>query len=165
MTDGHLLWPTVICHLWGCVCPSSAAHYSRYIPILQEFRFPRLAVCLLRGTGLSVVRGLPRSLYLNSLGFLLPVLSICHIRGDKWSPSQSNFFCWGSISVILAFFYHYLYIFYRFFIVIDQNWKYELLCWYVHNTYMETSKEQITMSDKMKNNTSILLTIGFLNWR
>ena len=31
------------------VCPSSAARYSRRIPILREFHFPHLTVCLLQG--------------------------------------------------------------------------------------------------------------------
>ena len=34
--------------------------------------------------------------------------------------------------------------------------------WGVHNTYMETSKEQKTMSDIMKKNTSIVLIIRSL---
>ena len=37
--------------------------------------FPHSAVCLLRGTRLSVVRGFLRPLCLNSLGVLLPILS------------------------------------------------------------------------------------------
>ena len=75
MTNGHLLWLTVIYHLCRCVCPSSAARYDRCIPILWEFHFPHLAVCLLRGTRLSVVRGSLCLLYLNILVVLLPILS------------------------------------------------------------------------------------------
>ena len=57
------------------VCPLSAACYACCIPILREFRFPHLAVCLLWGNRLSVVRGLLRPLCLNSLGVLLTILS------------------------------------------------------------------------------------------
>ena len=81
MTNGHL--PPVggvsVLRLW-LVCPSSVARYARYIPILWEFRFPHLAVCLLQGIRLSVVCGSLRPLYLNSLVVLLPILS----RGIMW---------------------------------------------------------------------------------
>ena len=76
MTNGHLPpvgGVSVLCP-W-LVCPLSAARYARCIPILWEFRFPHLEVCLLQGTCLSVFRGLLRPLYLNSLGVLIPILS------------------------------------------------------------------------------------------
>ena len=63
-----------VLHPWH-VCPLSVAFHTHCIPILWEFRLPHLAVCLLRGTRLSVVRGFLRPLYLNSLGVLLPILS------------------------------------------------------------------------------------------
>ena len=76
MTNGHLL------HVGGTsvlrprlVCPLYAARYARCISILWEFRFPHLAVYLLRETCLTVVRGSLRPLYLNSLGVLLTILS------------------------------------------------------------------------------------------
>ena len=77
------------------VFPLSAACYACCIPILREFRFPHLAVCLLRGgTRLSVVRGLLRSLYLNMLGVPIPIL----IRGNPLqNPScyfQLRRLCW-----------------------------------------------------------------------
>ena len=87
MTNGHLP------HVGGTsvlrprlVCPLSAACYARCIPILREFRFPHLAVCLLRGTRLSVVRGLLHSLYLNILGFPIPILS--------WGNTLQNSSCY-----------------------------------------------------------------------
>ena len=75
MTNGHLLWLTVICHLWEYVCPLSVARYARCIPILCELCFPHLEVCLPWGTCMFVVLGSLRSLYLNSFGVLIPILS------------------------------------------------------------------------------------------
>ena len=64
-----------------------------------------------------------------------------HIRGDKWSCAQF-FFGWNLISAILDFLYHDLHVSYRGFLVMDQNWK----IW--------------ALSDKMKNNISIVLIIS-----
>ena len=83
MTNGHL--PPVGVRLsfvrgssvlrpW-LVCPLYVTRYTRCILILWEFRFPHLAVCLLRGTRLSVVHSLLRPMYLNSLVVMLPILS------------------------------------------------------------------------------------------
>ena len=76
MTNIHLR-PVGVClsFVRRLVYPSSAAHYARCIPILWEFCFLHLAVCLLLGTCLSVVCGSLLPLYLNSLGFLIPILS------------------------------------------------------------------------------------------
>ena len=70
------------------VCPLSVTRYARCIPILCDFCFPHLAVCLLRGTHLSVVRGLLCPLCLNSLGLLLPILS------------NSNYDCTTTLCII-----------------------------------------------------------------
>ena len=81
---------------------------------------------------------------------------LCHRRGDKWSPDQF-IFCWELISAILDFLYQYLHVYYRvlrFWIKIK---IYEILNWYVHSTYMETSLEQKTMSDNMTKKTIIAL--------
>ena len=86
MTNGHLS------HVGGTsvlrtrlVCISYSAWYTCCIPILWEFRFPHLAVCLLSGTRLSSVTGSLRLLCPNSLGVLIPILS----RRIMWS----NFEC------------------------------------------------------------------------
>ena len=58
ITNGHLLWLTVICHLWGCICPSSAAR-------------------------LSFVRGSLCSLHPDTLGVLFPPLGGLPPTGDS----------------------------------------------------------------------------------
>ena len=93
MTNRHL--PPVGGTSFLCpwfVCLLSAARYARCILILWEFRFPHLGVCLLWGTVLSVVRGLLRLLYLNSLGVPIPIPSSdIHIPHDqKNGPSNKN---------------------------------------------------------------------------
>ena len=55
---------------------------------------------------------------------------------------------WDLIPAILGFLYQDLHVPYIIFLVMGQNRKYNILYWYVHNTYKETSKEQKTMSDK-----------------
>ena len=69
----------------------------------------------------------------------------------------NTFFCWDLISAILAF-WTTVYTFPTWFsLVWIQNKKYEILYWYVHNTYMETSWEHKTMGDKMKKKTLVVL--------
>ena len=76
MTNGHLppVGNTSVLHP-RLVYPCSVARNAGYIPILWEFRFLHLAVCLLRGIRLSFLQGSLSSLYLNSLGFPIPILS------------------------------------------------------------------------------------------
>ena len=68
MNNGHLLHMGV---RLSFVCGSLHSLY----PYTLGVPFPHSAVCLLRGTRLSVVRGFLRLLCLNILGVLLPILS------------------------------------------------------------------------------------------
>ena len=68
MTNGHL--PPVLVRL-SFLRGSLRSLYSDTTGV----PFSHLAVCLLWGTRLSVVRGLLRPLCLNSLGVLIPIVS------------------------------------------------------------------------------------------
>ena len=99
---------------------------------------------------IKMISASPHNLYCSWLS---------HIREDKWSPAQSNFLLGLKFSHFSIFF-----MIYTFPTKVLGLWikieKYEILYWYVCTQYLHKKiQEQKTMRDKIKKNTSIMITV------
>ena len=109
MTNGHLWWGKVICHLWGYICPLFTARLSfarsslrSLYPVTLGVSFTPLGGMPPTGTCLSADRGTLRPMYLNILGVLLPILSSYWL---SFSTEFNDFHPQDWINIVTEFIY------------------------------------------------------------